>query len=123
MSRPLDPFERWMVQRNIEYAKAEGLGAVVARLRDQGYGGVATALLEAATIDYARREWGFTPDPACDNCEGTGIFGTNEDGVPDEPCAFCLEDAIRLGEIDGSVDGVDYASGVPVGLSVAAGDA
>lgn len=55
--------------------------------------------------------WGFTPNPNCDNCDGTGIFSTGENGDPSEPCAFCLEDAIKRGEIDGQVDGVNYVGG------------
>jgi hypothetical protein len=47
--------------------------------------------------------FGFTPNPECDNCLGTGIFSENEKGEPEEPCAFCLEDAIVRGEIEGTV--------------------
>ncbi len=57
--------------------------------------------------------WGFTPDPECDNCDGTGVFSEDEQGNPVEPCAFCLEDAIRSGEIDGEIDGVKYTGGKP----------
>lgn len=40
--------------------------------------------------------FGFTPNPECGNCGGTGIFSE-----PDEPCVFCVEDGIVNGEVDG----------------------
>lgn len=57
--------------------------------------------------------FGFTPDPMCTNCYGTGVFATDEFGRPEEACAFCLEDAIKGGEIDGMVDGVEHKNGLP----------
>jgi hypothetical protein len=47
----LSPFDRWMVQRNLEYAKTEGVETVVARLRAQGYDRVASAVQEGAQND------------------------------------------------------------------------
>lgn len=42
--RPLDGFDWWLVDRNLEYVKTEGLAPVVARLRANGYLRVATAV-------------------------------------------------------------------------------
>lgn len=58
--------------------------------------------------------WGFTPLLECENCDGTGTFTEDEQGNPVEPCAFCLDEAILRGELDGQVDGVDYVKGIPV---------
>lgn len=58
--------------------------------------------------------FGYTPDPDCDNCDGTGVFSTDESGDPYEPCAFCLEDAILRGELDGTVGKITYRAGVAV---------
>ena len=49
--------------------------------------------------------FGFTPTPGCGNCDGTGIFATDENGVAEEPCIFCMEDAIKRGEINGTIGG------------------
>lgn len=58
--------------------------------------------------------YGFTADPHCDNCNGCGYFELPTADDPDgNPCAFCLEDAIKKGELDGTVDGVKYAGGSP----------
>ncbi len=40
----LTPMDIWMVQQNIRYAKKEGVEVVVARLKEQGYHRVATAV-------------------------------------------------------------------------------
>jgi hypothetical protein len=62
-----------------------------------------------------KSELGFTPDAACDNCDGTGYFvpptGDDPDGTA---CHFCLSDAIRRGELDGVADDVRYVGGVAV---------
>ena len=42
--RSLNGMEKWMLDRNIEYAKAEGVATVVSRLRSQGYARIADAL-------------------------------------------------------------------------------
>ena len=55
--------------------------------------------------------FGFTPQPDCTNCDGTGIFEEDDKGTPTEPCIFCMEDAIKRGEIDGTIDGTDYVGG------------
>lgn len=55
--------------------------------------------------------FGFTPNDECDNCDGTGVFAENENSNACEACAFCLEDAIKRGEIDGVIDGVEYKGG------------
>lgn len=47
--RPLNPFEQWMVKSNLQYIEAEGVEAVVNRLRVQGYNRVADAVEQAAT--------------------------------------------------------------------------
>lgn len=60
------------------------------------------ALFNAAT------KVNFTPDPKCDNCGGTGQFAV------EQPCHFCLSDAIRRGELDGVADGLTYKAGKPV---------
>jgi hypothetical protein len=60
------------------------------------------------------QELGFTPDPNCDNCDGTGWFEPPASGEDGTPCHFCLSDAIRRGELDGVADGVKCVSGVPV---------
>ena len=39
-----NPFDRWMVARNVEYAESEGVDKVAARLRAQGYNRVADAV-------------------------------------------------------------------------------
>ena len=49
--------------------------------------------------------FGFTPVPGCGNCGGTGIFAEDDDGNPEDPCVFCWEDAIRMGEVDGCFAG------------------
>lgn len=41
----LSAFESWMVDRNLEYIKAEGIADVVSRLRNRGYYRVANAVL------------------------------------------------------------------------------
>lgn len=58
----------------------------------------------------------FTPRPDCNNCNGTGIFAEQDyvPGAAEEPCIFCMEDAIQRGEIDGCIDGVDWVAGKPV---------
>lgn len=60
-------------------------------------------------VEHTRPKWpqllGFTPDPLCDNCYGTGDF------TADDPCVFCLEDAIMRGQLDGWVDGVEWKGG------------
>lgn len=56
--------------------------------------------------------FGFTPQADCNNCDGTGYFTDYRDGTQDEACAFCLEDAILRGEVDGTIDGRDYVGGV-----------
>lgn len=56
----------------------------------------------------------MTADPTCNNCKGTGVFtsiDTNTGVVDTETCIFCLEDAILRGEIDGTIDGVDWKKG------------
>jgi hypothetical protein len=40
----LSPVDLWMVDRNVEYVATEGLEAVLARLRAQGYHRVADAV-------------------------------------------------------------------------------
>ena len=59
-------------------------------------------------------QFGFTPHADCDNCYGTGAFSLHEDGSPDEMCAFCLEDGIRSGELDGVIGGLTYVAGTVV---------
>jgi hypothetical protein len=44
-SKTLDPFSQWMVKQNVQYATTEGVDAVVARLRVQGYKLVADHVL------------------------------------------------------------------------------
>jgi hypothetical protein len=62
-------------------------------------------------MSIAKDLWGFTPDPTCDNCGGTGVFSVDEQDDPEEPCTFCLGDAIKRGELDGVVDGEEYVGG------------
>lgn len=57
-------------------------------------------------------QFGFTPNPECTNCGGDGIFA--DDGVDQEACIFCLEDAILRGEIDGTIGETAYVGGVVV---------
>lgn len=52
--------------------------------------------------------FGYTPNPKCDNCYGTGIFAG---GTELEWCIFCLEEAIKAGKIAGTIDGVKYVDG------------
>jgi len=40
----LSAFEKWMVKSNLQYVKAEGVAAVVARLKANGYSKVAAAV-------------------------------------------------------------------------------
>jgi hypothetical protein len=40
----LDGFDRWMVKRNVEHTKREGVERVLARLKAQGYFKVAAAV-------------------------------------------------------------------------------
>lgn len=57
----------------------------------------------------------FTAVANCDNCDGTGTFSSIDRSTGErygEPCAFCLEDAIIRGELDGEVAGVHYIGGV-----------
>lgn len=56
----------------------------------------------------AKCKYGFTPDPQCNNCDGSGDFSD------DEPCHFCMSDAIRRGELDGMADDVLYVGGKPI---------
>lgn len=62
-------------------------------------------------VGHAKRVWGFTPQPNCDNCGGDGIFAEDATGTPTEPCTFCIGDAIKRGEIDGTIGGVKYVGG------------
>lgn len=48
----LEPFSRWMAERNLEYVETEGLKPVVAQLRAGGYFNVAAAVME----ESARKE-------------------------------------------------------------------
>lgn len=54
----------------------------------------------------------FTPDPDCDNCDGTGQWERGTD------CHFCLSDAIRRGELDGIADDIEYKGGKPTGRTI-----
>lgn len=79
----------------------------------------AEAAEKEAYAGRAKKEFGFTPDPKCDNCDGTGFFAFPEEGgkggdSPGEPCAFCQEEAIKRGEINGAIDGVHYKGGMIV---------
>lgn len=57
----LTPFEHWMVERNLEYVKAEGLQPVLDRLRGQGYTRVANAVelvqVQSALINVTINYW------------------------------------------------------------------
>lgn len=50
-----NPFDRWMVARNVEYAESEGVDKVAARLRAQGYNRVADAV-EAIVRNNAEKK-------------------------------------------------------------------
>ena len=50
VNKPLNPFEKWMVKQNLEYAKLEGLETVVSRLLANGYERVASAVAKEARI-------------------------------------------------------------------------
>lgn len=50
MTRPLDAFELWMVERSLEYVKTEGLQVVVARLKVNGYLRVARKVEQEWTL-------------------------------------------------------------------------
>lgn len=70
--------------------------------------------------EAAKKKWGYTPVPECDNCDGSGYFrfpetwkGKTDDG---EPCHFCCAAAIRNGELDGVADGQRYCNGVHIDL-------
>jgi hypothetical protein len=43
----------------------------------------------------------FTPSPRCGNCKGTGVF--SKEGRPDEPCLYCLEDAVLDDEFTATI--------------------
>jgi hypothetical protein len=64
----------------------------------------------------SKNQFNFTPNPDCENCGGDGIFAEAGyvPGADAEPCAFCLEDAIKRGELDGEVDGIKYRGGKSV---------
>ncbi len=64
-----------------------------------------------AEPDMTKCIFGFTPTPDCNNCLGTGIFSESPSGEPEDPCIFCTEDAIERGEIDGTIDGVEWCGG------------
>jgi hypothetical protein len=44
--RPLDSFERWMVKKNLEHAKTDGIEVTLMRLEAGGYDRIAEAVRE-----------------------------------------------------------------------------
>lgn len=95
------------------------------RLREAGYdeleshrrGNVAEKIIEwfGQESDYVppKCKFGFTPNPGCGNCLGDGFSVDPSPEQDGEACVFCMEDAIKRGEIDGTIEGVKYESGQP----------
>ncbi len=64
MSLKLNAFDWWMVKRNLEYAKHEGIELVVSRLRRRGYRKVADVVQSSYDAKSLAKQTEFLGDYA-----------------------------------------------------------